>query len=83
MTLQQLHRRRNRNAEPLGGRPAALTTQNRERRRNVVGLAAQATKLGNVLVCDAERRQALGKHLRSALSKKVPVVLGISGSGAA
>jgi hypothetical protein len=29
VTLQQLHSRRNRNAEPLGSRPAALTTQNR------------------------------------------------------
>jgi hypothetical protein len=29
MTLQQLHRRRNRNAKPFGGRPAALAIQNR------------------------------------------------------
>jgi hypothetical protein len=29
MTLQQLHRGRNRNTEPFGSRPAALATQNR------------------------------------------------------
>jgi hypothetical protein len=29
MALQQLHNRRNRNAEPFRGRPAALATQNR------------------------------------------------------